>query len=85
MTELPVTAPLPTSEGGVKSNGWKWRDVTAGVPGQCAPRPDIRYLEPVGGLAPWLMGSMLVWAGVPRPDQLSWDWSMDRHADGLSE
>lgn len=28
---------------------------------------------------------MLVWAGIPRLDQLSWDGSMDKHADELSE
>lgn len=30
------------------------------------------------------MGSMLVWPGTPRLDQLSWDCSTDRHADELS-
>lgn len=45
----------------------------------------MRYLEPAGGPAFGPMGSMLVWADIPMLDQLSWGWSMDRHADELSE
>lgn len=45
----------------------------------------MRYLEPAGGPVFGPMGSMLVWADIPRLDQLSWGWSMDRHADELSE
>ena len=47
--------------------------------------PDMHYLEPAGGPVFGPMGSMVVWAGIPRLDQLSWGWSMDKHADELSE
>lgn len=48
------------------------------------PFADEPYLEAAGGPALALMGSMPVWAGTPRLDQLSWGWSMDRHAGELS-
>ena len=45
----------------------------------------MHYLEPAGGPVFGPMGSMVVWAGIPRLDQLSWGWSMDKHADELSD
>lgn len=63
-----------------------WEDITGTpVPTTLHHSPDVHYLEPAGGPAFGPMGSMLVWAGIPRLDQLSWGWSMDRHADELSE
>lgn len=46
--------------------------------------PAHRYLGPAGGPAPAPTGSTPAWAGIPRLDQLSWGWSMDRHAGELS-
>lgn len=85
VVRLQITAQPPPGEGQNKDQGWKRQDVTFGVPGRSASCPDVHYLEPAGGPALWPTGSMLVWAGVPRLGQLSWDWSMDKHADGLSE
>lgn len=85
VTELPMTARLPTVSSRIEIHGWERHDVTLTTPGQRTSRADMRYLELVGGPVPWLMGSMPVWVGVPRLGQLSWDWSMDKHADGLSE